>query len=1030
MVLTSGLVAACVAAVCGLLWKRPVSADRLGTLKSVYADLPQRPVLRLNAFPYVPPSRRTRGAPHRGDEELQAAALNVLRDPSDRHAVAIANLLLGRQREAVTILQLAVRRDAGRPELWNDLGVALHELGRLENDPETIAMALMATDRALRIAPAMPDAIFNRAAILDDLGLSGPAALARRHYLGLDPDSKWADEARDALVRERAERKARPRWEQTQSRMESAVANHELATVDEIIRTFPQDVRAWCERDLLVQWAKAEVEGRYEDGQRAMTIAGIASERLMEITGEGLALAAWEAARSAADAKTLAEAYVAYDQARELAQQRRTTAAEPLLALAEHGFDRAGSPLALVARYYRAGATFDQRRTEQALALLDETEAKSRPEHKSLRAHCLWERSRILGRIGRRYESLRLAIAAADQFQRIGAVGPAGRNRIEIASRMTWFGRSTDAWRIRRGVFEECTESRLAGLLQLALYTAGRDELAMGRNDLARSLLAMIEPAAIESPPMRFDALLWRTYLELQSEDAGEAPAKLAELRSNVQTIADPAFRQDADDQLAFAEALLVRKIAPARTLDLLTEAITFREKTNRPARSAEAYLERGRVNRDLQRDEAAEHDFAAALIALEHQRAEVGPTDLRDSFFDVARGTCEELLRLQAKRGAFSEAFHTIERCRARSLLDAVTGHDANNVSTMAEQEISRRLDDRTLIATYASMGDKLLLLLISARGLEAFTLPVAPEEIAQRNSELIAAVVEHNPSVLRLRARALYDALIGPFEQQLDSVTTLVISGDESMAGLPFALLKDSRNRRLVERAEIAVALSVSLYVHHSTARSQLLDAGARTLVIGDPTFDRAVGGDLPTLPSAEEEGRRIGALYLQTIVLLRGEATSRRFLAEVPRADLIHVATHAVAHPRTASASFLLFAPDGGDSGVIYLPTIANLRLPNAPLVILAGCRTGAASGGTGAIRSLASAFLAAGSRGVVGTLWNVDDELTVPFSIALHRHLREHRRLSAAVRAAQLEMTRSGDPRLRDAAAWASFVSYGF
>lgn len=1028
--LASGLAATCLAVTGSVVWKLRPPPNQISHLTAAYRQQPgTRLRLRLTAFPYVPAEPTIRDV-SASEAPVQAVAYRAVADSTDAREVAIGHLLLGRQRDAVGVLEAAVGRDGSRADLWNDLAVGLHELGRLGDDPELLVRALAATDTASRLSPSMPEPIFNRAAVLDSLALPNAAARVRAQYLAIDGHSRWAEDTRAALARERADRLARRRWQTERPRLRAAALRQDLETVDSILRAFPLEARTWCEREVLFQWARAEAEQRYADASQALTVAEITSGRLRTMHGEGLVQAAARAIRTAIDTNEtapLVSAYTAYDQARRLLSERRPTEATPFLTEAERDFARGGSPMALVARYYRAAAMFDRRHTEEAIALLDDVEAKAEQQFQSLRAHCLWERSRILGRLGKRYESLQLAVRAAEQFRRIGEVILAGRNEIEIASRLTWLGRSAEAWRLRREIFKTAAANDAGEtLLHSAMYTAARDELSMGRHDIARSFFLLFLPIPGESPLMRFDALLWQTYLELQHGDGADLAPRLLELRASVAKIRDPALAAEANDQMTSAEALLVRRRSPARAVELLTDAIEFRRSAGRLSRLAESYLERGRAYADLQQYDMAQRDFAAALATMEEQRTEIRPLDLRDTFFDVARGTCEELLKLQFERRALTESFHTVERCRARSLLDGVGRQQA---APLHHSEVRRRLRDTTVIASYASLGKTTLLLVSSSAGLEAFSVDHHPGELAVRTAEFVSAIERNDSAAHHRHARALYDLLVGPYEHRLGSATRLVIVSDETVAAMPFAVLEDGERRRLIERVEITCAPSASIYTQRFANGSSPLPADARVLAVADPAFSRAAGVDLPPLRFARREAAKVAQFHRRTTTLMGEAATADRFLEELVNADLVHVATHAVVNSRAAASSFILLAPGRRDSGVVYLSTIAALRLGRSPVVVLAGCRTAIAGPGAGAIRSLTAAFLAAGAAGVAGTLWSVEDEVTEWFSTALHHHLRHGKQLSAAVRAAQLDMIGSNDPRLRQPSSWASFVAFG-
>jgi len=61
------------------------------------------------------------------------------------------------------------------------------------------------------------------------------------------------------------------------------------------------------------------------------------------------------------------------------------------------------------------------------------------------------------------------------------------------------------------------------------------------------------------------------------------------------------------------------------------------------------------------------------------------------------------------------------------------------------------------------------------------------------------------------------------------------------------------------------------------------------------------------------------------------------------------------------------------------------------------------------------SLARAFLAAGAQSVVGTLWNIPDDVSDVLFDHFHRHLRQGHDAAAALAATQREFVRSHDAR---------------
>ncbi|MNC87495.1 CHAT domain protein [compost metagenome] len=122
-------------------------------------------------------------------------------------------------------------------------------------------------------------------------------------------------------------------------------------------------------------------------------------------------------------------------------------------------------------------------------------------------------------------------------------------------------------------------------------------------------------------------------------------------------------------------------------------------------------------------------------------------------------------------------------------------------------------------------------------------------------------------------------------------------------------------------------------------------------------------------------------------------------------------------------------MLLARNGNDSGRLYMSDITRLRLPRAPLVVLAACGTlRGRVGGVEGMPSLARSFLAAGASTVVGTLWDTNDASSVQLVTSFHRSIAANESPAAALRNAQLEAIARGGiyahPRN-----WAQYVIYG-
>src|SRR5205814_7963767 len=117
-----------------------------------------------------------------------------------RHASALAYLLTGHADDADVALRTAAERSSSAA-IWNDLAATRYVRSQRDDNPATLTAALAAADAALRVDGRYAEALFNRALIVERLGLRDEARAAWRRFLDVDDKSPWADEARTHLAR-------------------------------------------------------------------------------------------------------------------------------------------------------------------------------------------------------------------------------------------------------------------------------------------------------------------------------------------------------------------------------------------------------------------------------------------------------------------------------------------------------------------------------------------------------------------------------------------------------------------------------------------------------------------------------------------------------------------------------------------------------------------------------------------------------------------------------------------------------------
>jgi CHAT domain-containing protein len=186
------------------------------------------------------------------------------------------------------------------------------------------------------------------------------------------------------------------------------------------------------------------------------------------------------------------------------------------------------------------------------------------------------------------------------------------------------------------------------------------------------------------------------------------------------------------------------------------------------------------------------------------------------------------------------------------------------------------------------------------------------------------------------------------------------------------------------------------------------------------------------LQRLPSTSVEAREIIDLVddpSETLVLIGPEASRARVTtAHLDVYRILHFATHAMADSEDpALATLALSRWDGAGNpvdGSLRLYDITQFQL-NADLVVLSGCDTslGRDIAGEGPI-GFSQAFLRAGAKSVVSTLWQVPDTSTASLMREFYRQLLGNRKDAAtALQLAQDHIRRQA--KWSDPYFWAGF-----
>jgi CHAT domain-containing protein len=356
-------------------------------------------------------------------------------------------------------------------------------------------------------------------------------------------------------------------------------------------------------------------------------------------------------------------------------------------------------------------------------------------------------------------------------------------------------------------------------------------------------------------------------------------------------------------------------------------------------------------------------------------------------------------------------------------------------------------------LLLEYVLDEPKSFCLSISKKQAEIEVLPAGRKKIADLTNQYLEAVRSGQSSSLE-PAKALYAILL----RSIPGVATksrVTVVADGQLHLLPFDALVDDHGSYVVHSHVVSYAPSATVLnalrrqEREEIAERPFLGVGGivyddSTTLIAQAAASNSVSGrvlrglfdlaglTLPNLSQSKEEVLYAGQLAGSKSVYLMGpNATKTAFEAEPLRNfRVIHFAVHSLTSLRFPERDALVLAKDKqkGDDGLLQVREILNLPL-TANLVTLSACDTGVGKlQGEEGITNLVQAFLLAGAKTVVASLWGADDQYTASLMERFYSHLAEGEDKAASLRLAKVDMLQ----KYGDQASpffWAGFIIVG-
>jgi len=249
---------------------------------------------------------------------------------------------------------------------------------------------------------------------------------------------------------------------------------------------------------------------------------------------------------------------------------------------------------------------------------------------------------------------------------------------------------------------------------------------------------------------------------------------------------------------------------------------------------------------------------------------------------------------------------------------------------------------------------------------------------------------------------------------DEQLKGVNRIYLSLDGSYHQLSINALKDASGKYLVDKYTLLFVGNTKDLIGIKQTESTATKP-ATAFLIGNPAYGK--DGLVPQLPGTETEVKNINKLlttYKVKPTALYGANATEAKVKALRSPSILHIATHgyfladlsqletnkvlgvdvsaAKENPLLRSGLLLancenVFAEDyrptqNSENGILTAYEAMSLELDKTDLVVLSACETGLGSVKQGeGVYGLQRAFLIAGARSIIMSLWSVSDDATM-------------------------------------------------
>jgi len=398
-----------------------------------------------------------------------------------------------------------------------------------------------------------------------------------------------------------------------------------------------------------------------------------------------------------------------------------------------------------------------------------------------------------------------------------------------------------------------------------------------------------------------------------------------------------------------------------------------------------------------------------------------------------------------KAKQQTWLNSIRKLEKEIAKIEIELET-KTTEGLSKISYKDISKNLKKDELYIDYAKVGKRYFVFTLDKE--KNISFKRYSIEDSQNISRLVLEFrrdTKRGKDVKKILS-TLYDILMKDIDLNYKS---LIVSSDGLLRLLPFETLYNQRDKHyLVEHKEIRYIPSAKELIRLYSKASQT--AKNSVVIFANPDFDATVVaqnrglrneaifrmkfGNLPQTKIEAEEIKKI--LRNRNIIEYQGREANEPNLLHLKQPKILHIATHGfflnsnLFNPMLNSGLALSGAnksiKEGRDDGVVTALKLSQLNLQGTELVVLSACETGVTDiDSTESISGLSKAFIQAGAKNIVVSLWSVSDKGTKEFMALFYQAITDGNSYVKALKLTKTKMIKDGvSPFI-----WASFIING-